>query len=82
MQRKLPDMLDLQPLPVPFPDVVNGRNGDIDGQAAKQEEHHEDDRQPFALCDAPAHPAQAFIRPVLHPSDATFFLSCFHALIV
>ena len=73
-------MLNLQPLPVPFPDVVDGRDGDIDGQAAEQEEHHEDDRQPFARCDAPAHPAQAFIRPVLRHSDVISF--SFHALIV
>ena len=59
-------MFDLQPLPVPFPDVVNGRNGDIEGQAAEQEGHHEDDRQPLARRDTPAQAAQAFIRPVPH----------------
>lgn len=71
-------MLDSQPLPVPFPDVVDGRDGDIDGQAAEQEEHHEDDRQPLARRDAPAHPAQAFVRPILRHSDVIPF--SFHAL--
>ena len=66
MQRELPDVFDLQPLPVPFPDVVNGRNGDIEGQAAEQGGHHEDDRQPLARRDTPAQAAQAFIRPVPH----------------
>ena len=73
-------MLDSQPLPVPFPDVVDGRDGDIDGQAAEQEEHHEDDRQPLARRDASAHPAQAFVRPILRHSDVISF--SFHARIV
>lgn len=45
---------------------VDRRNGEVDGEPTKEQDHKQDNRQPDFGCHAPAQMAELCIRPVLH----------------